>query len=137
MKKWIKVAISILVIAISFFSGWFYESIKNLDLFYSRGEYSLPSSIVVEQESSDGLYNAQILYEDSSKAFYLAVHKRDGTRLIVDSNFVPGAGYHEPLFKMCWDKNNKNVYITIDHDFGEGKLKFVFSLSELKLSKVN
>ena len=137
MKKWIYIAIYIHVIAISFFSGWFYESIKSMDLFYSRGEYSLPSSIVVEQKSSDGLYNAQILYEDSSKAFFFAIQKRDGPRLIVDSNFVPSAGYHEPLFNISWGNNNKNVYITVDHDFGEGNLKFIFTLPELKLRKVN
>ena len=56
MKKWIQIAIYILVIVISFFSGLFYESMRNLDLFYSKSEYSLPSSVVVEQESSDGLY---------------------------------------------------------------------------------
>ena len=131
------ITIYVLVIVISFFSGWFYESITNMDLFYSRGEYSLPRSIVEEQKSSDGLYSAQILYEDSSKAFYFAIQKRDGPRLIVDSNFVPGAGYHEPIFKISWGKNNKNVYITVDHDFGEGNLKFIFSLPELKLRNVN
>ena len=131
------IAIYVLVIAISFFSGWFYKSITNMDLFYSRGEYNLPSSIVNEQKSSDGLYSAQILYEGSSKAFYLAIQKRDGPRLIVDSDFVPSAGYHEPIFKISWGKNNKNVYITVDHDFGEGSLKFIFSLAELKLRKFN
>jgi hypothetical protein len=108
-----------------------------MDLFYSRGEYSLPSSIVEEQKSSDGLYSAQILYEGSSKAFYFAIQKRDGPRLIVDSNFVPSSGYHTPIFKISWGKNNKNVYITVDHDFGESNFKFIFSLPELKLRKVN
>jgi len=63
--------------------------VRNLDLFYSKGDYSLPSSVVVEQESLDGLHNAQILYEDSSKAYYFAVQRKQGTRLIVDSSFVP------------------------------------------------
>ena len=136
MKKWIRVSIYILVSVISFFSGLFYESVRNLDLFHSKGEYSLPSSVVVEQESLDGLHNAQILYEDSSKAFYFAVQRKKGTRLIVDSNFVPNAGYHEPLFTILWDKNNKNVYIIVDHDFGENKLKFVFNIPSQNFRKV-
>jgi hypothetical protein len=137
MKRWLRITLYLLVIVISFLSGWVFESFQNMDLFYIRSEYSLPSTIVVEQGSSDGLYTAQILYESLSKAFFFAIEKKDGSRLIVDNSFVPSAGYHEPIFEMSWDKSNENVFITVDHDFGEGNLEFVFNVPALKLRKVD
>ena len=136
MKKCTHIALYSLTIIVTFSLGLLFGSIKNLDIFYSRGNYSLPPTIILERESPDGKYNAQMLCEDTSKGYYFALQKKNGTRLIIDSDFIPHAGYHEPVFDMTWEKNNRKLYITIDHDFGEGNLKYIFDVQKLKLNSV-
>ena len=136
MKKRTHIILYSLAILISFSFGLLFGSIKNLDIFYSRGDYSLPNTIIIEKQSVDGNFNAQILYEKKSKAYYFALQKKDGTRLVIDSDFIPHTGYHEPTFEINWGKNNKKVYINIIHDFGDCNLKFIFDVTKLKLNSV-
>jgi hypothetical protein len=100
-------------------------------LFYQRGSYSLPKTVVVEESSPNGELKAFILREDSSNAYYFAIQRNSGSRMIVDADFMPKAGYHHPIFTLSWNKGSDEVSLTIDHDFGESNLEYVFDIGTL------
>ena len=99
--------------------------------FYMRGSYSLPKTVMAEKISSDGLFKAVILKEDSSNAYYFAIERKNGSRLIVDEDFVPRAGYHHPVFTLTWNKTNDRVSVVVDHDFGDNNLHYFFDTNNL------
>ena len=122
-----------MAIAIGFVIGRIAASLSMEDIFYFRKDYNLPKSVVLEKSSPNGLYIAQILLEDKSKAYFLALQGENGDRMILDREIAPASGYHNPIFKISWDKNSENIFITVDHDFGEGNLSYVFDRKKIRL----
>jgi hypothetical protein len=75
--------------------------------------------------------------DEGSRAFYFAIQRSGGSKLIIDSEIALSNGYHDPEFKLAWDETNSKVQIIVDHDFGEGNLIFSFDVNTLKLSPVD
>lgn len=103
-----------------FFGPWFYQ----------RGSYSLPQTVVAEKLSPDNSLKASVLTDQPSGAYYLAIQKGDGPRLIIDADFVPHSGYHHPILALSWNRSSDRVFLTVDHDFGDNILTYLFDIND-------
>jgi hypothetical protein len=106
------------------------------DRFYGNSEYELPKKTIIKKESPTGEYTAKILYEEKSKQYFIAIEGQTGTQTILDKEFVPYVGYHDPIIKLSW-RNDDTVSVEVDHDFGEGNLLYEFNIRELDFKKVS
>lgn len=126
-KKILPLLLSFILI---FMIGYFVKHISS-----NARPYSLPYTTLAESGSPDGMFKAFIVQENESTARYLAIQKKGGTPLIVNSDFIPRRGYHQPIFTMSWNKTGDEVTLEIDHDFGDNNLVYRFNTRTLKLSK--
>ena len=132
-----KTYIVIVLILVSFIIGVFvdklFTSINMEDMFYTKKEYKLPNTVVMEKLSQDSLYTIQVLFEEKSNSYFLAFKKTNGTKMIIEKDVVRTNGYHNPIFKITWNQDKESFNIIIDHDFGEGNKEYIFNCIELKL----
>jgi len=105
-----------------------------IDLFYQSSHYSFPQQVLSSKPSPSGKYVAKILYDKETKNYFFAVEGTDGTQLILDKKFVPPTGYHDPLVNVSWSDTD-TAEIVVDHDFGEGNIKFEFKVNTLSFKQ--
>lgn len=96
------------------------------ELLYQSSRYSLPQVVVLTQPSPSGKYVAKILHDERTKSYFLAIEGIDGTRLLLDRQFVPTVAHHEPIVNISWS-DTETARVVVDHDFGEGNLVFEFN----------
>ena len=84
--------------------------------------------------SLDGKYKATAKGINSTDKLQVTIESADeGNKLLSSLVSIP-IGYHAPIISMSWE-NSKKLYLTIDHDFGEGNLVYEYNVgdNELKL----
>ena len=92
---------------------------------------TLESAVLAEASSQSGTLKAVVLKRGDQYRF--AIQSRDGTLSVVDQDFVP-KGYHAPIVTLTWKSVNK-VIVSVDHDFGEGILTFVYDTRDFSWTK--
>jgi len=75
--------------------------------------------------------------DEGSQAYFFAIQKNGGSKLIIDADLAPSVGYHHPGFKLSWNEQNDKVYITVDHDFGDANIEFSFDVKKQILSRID
>lgn len=101
-----------------------------------RGDpYRLPDSVLVQSSSPDNFWQAQIVKSPAAPNLYLALVHKSGHRVIVDTVFIPN-GYHAPVVRLDWSEGGKALKIGVDHDFGDGNLKFLFQMDKMRLERI-
>lgn len=137
MKKSHVTALIFFAVLLGFLLGRVDTSNFNGSFIYKRGEYSLPNSTIISESSPNGKYTAEIIMDEGSQAYFFAFQKTGGSKLIVDADIAPPGGYHHPGFKLSWNEQNNMVYITVDHDFGDANIEFLFDVKKQILSRVD
>jgi hypothetical protein len=84
---------------------------------------TLDPVVVAEASVRDGALKAVVLKRGGQYRF--GIRSSNGTLSIVDQDFVPG-GYHEPVVTLRWHEDGVKVAVTVDHDFGDGVLTFIY-----------
>lgn len=95
-------------------------------LFYHGSVYPFPQQVVLTQPSPSGKYVAKIIHDERTKSYVFAVEGIDGTRFLLDKQFVPEVGHHEPIVSISW-VSPETAKVVVDHDFGDGNLVFEFN----------
>jgi hypothetical protein len=103
-------------------------------LFYQDSADPLPQKAVVTQRSPSGKYVATIVHDERTKSYIFAVEGVDGTRLLLDKQFAPVVGYHEPILSISW-VGPEVARVVVDHDFGEGNLVFEFNAKNVSFKQ--
>jgi len=128
MKKAIFLALSYFLIfvigiyasyLVSFFDGpWFYESKK----------YNFPRTVIIEKHNKNNNLNAQILFDEETKNYFLALTSGNDTQVILTNKLVPSAAYHNPILKLSW-LSPTLVGVTVDSDFGDNIREYIFDIN--------
>lgn len=99
-------------------------------LFYQGTAYPFPQKVLLAQRSPSGKYVAEIVTDEKTNSMVFAVEGVDGTRFLLDKQFVPAVAYHEPIVSISWI-TPEAATVVVDHDFGEGNLVFEFNAKNL------
>ncbi len=106
-----------------------------LCLFGCSSEINLNGyKVYIEKKSIDGSLSAVILQNIGNEDYYLGIRSENGTLVIVNNTFIP-KGYHSPIIDLEWSLDNNQVMITIDYDFGDGILHYIYDIKLYSLMK--
>src|SRR5512139_3123489 len=87
-------------------------------LFYQSSAYPFPQKVLLARPSPSGKYVAKIIIDEKTNSIVFAVEGVDGTRFLLDKQFVPAVAYHEPIVSISW-VTLETATVVVDHDFGE------------------
>lgn len=85
----------------------------------------------------DSMHIASFKYNSNSNNYRLNIKKLNqniGSTIFDSAIFTKG--YHEPIIHLSWEKNEKVFEVSIDHDFGDGIIKFSFNPNTKILSEI-
>lgn len=103
-------------------------------LFYQGSAYSFPQQVLLARPSPNGKYVAKIVSDEETKSIVFAVEGVDGTRFLLDRQFVPSVAQHEPIVSISW-ATPEIATIVVNDDFGEGNLVFEFNAKDLSFKQ--
>lgn len=77
-------------------------------------------SVMVELKSPDNCLYARVIATEVPGTYKFEVRHIQSGQVLAEKNISAPIGYHPHLVTLVWDRAGRTVWVTIDHDFGDG-----------------